>query len=226
MNKYQHYWTECYKDKGALWLHDGNVKRPHALLTSGKHSNGFFNSELVMEDSELLNRASSDLVALLFESGLKIYEVNRVVGPAMGAITLAHDLARQITLMRGLNVLPPCLRAYTEKEETSTGVRMVFKRTKIWEGEGVLLCEDVLTTGGSVGLTASAVTEAKGEVLPFLAILVNRSGLSDVSGKKIVALIDQPMPMWSADDCPLCKQGSEAIKPKDAKNWMRLNATY
>lgn len=39
-------WIDRFKERDALWLHDGNVRRPHALLTSGKHSDGFFNSVL------------------------------------------------------------------------------------------------------------------------------------------------------------------------------------
>ena len=88
------------------------------------------------------------------------------------------------------------------------------------------MVEDVLTTGGSVDLTAEAVTNAGGVVLPFVIILVNRSGLTEVNGKKIVALIDRPMPMWTPDECPLCKQGSEALRPKGTENWDRLNAEY
>lgn len=217
----QNGWIECYKEKGALWMYDGNAKRPHALLTSGKHSNGFFNSELVMEDASLLEEASFDLRNLLVWTGLNGGEVSRVVGPAMGAITLAHSLAAGISCStHGA----PCLRAYTEKDGEGKEMKMVFRRTTIKSGEKVLLCEDVLTTGGSVDATAQAVTEAGGIILPYVAVLVNRSGLAEVSGKKIVALIDRSMPMWNPDVCPLCKAGSEAIKPKGKENWARLNA--
>jgi hypothetical protein len=34
------------------------------------------------------------------------------------------------------------------------------------------------------------------------------------------------MPMWTARDCPLCMQGSEAIRPKGKENWDRLNKKY
>jgi len=217
-------WIKCYEEKGALWIHDGNVKRPHALLTSGKHSSGFFNSELVMEDPELLDQACYDLCELA--SGKlnvdKECKVSRVVGPAMGAITLAHNLALQFVNGSWGKVL----RAYTEKEETSAGVKMVFKRTKIIPGESILLCEDVITTAGSVKLCAQAVKEAGGMVLPVVAALVNRSGVSKVDDMQIIALINKPMPTWEADDCPLCRAGSEAIRPKGTENWARLNASY
>ncbi|MEI6528049.1 MAG: phosphoribosyltransferase family protein [bacterium] len=249
MNNTQAGWISYYEKKGALWLHDGNSKRPHALLTSGKHSSGFFNSELVMEDPDVLDQACSDLCEIV---GKKLNEgegceLSRVVGPAMGAITLAHNLALQFTSWGWLQVL----RAYTEKNVKICVVRgansimiddselqvgdqivsfekskMVFKRTKIIPGESILLCEDVITTAGSVKLCAQAVTEAGGVVLPFVAALVNRSGLTEVNGMKIIALIDKPMPMWSPDECPLCKQGSEALRPKGKENWARLNDVY
>ncbi len=215
-------WIAEYQRKGALWIHDGNPKRPHALLTSGKHSSGFFNSGIVMEDTTLLDQASSDLVEILREKGLILDGVNRVVGPAMGAITLAHDIARHIARLNDGN--KPCLSGFTEKFEAA-GKMMVFKRTNLNPSELILIVEDVLTTGGSIELTATAVAASCCYTVPFVAVLVNRSGLREVNGKKVVALIDQPMPIWEPDDCPLCKEGSEAIRPKGRENWARLNAT-
>jgi len=212
-------WISKYKQRGALWIHDGNSKRPHALLTSGKHSDGFFNSELVMEDSALLAEACSNLLHKLeIDEGVSLSKIDRVVGPAMGAITMAHEMARQISEGTGHR----CLRAYTEKFEKM----MVFQRTTIKPTELILLVEDVLTTGGSVEITSAAVAATFGYILPFTAVLVNRSGFKEVGGKKIVALIDRPMPVWASDDCPLCKNGSEAIRPKGTENWKRLNAYY
>lgn len=218
------YWISQYKKNGALWIREGtSKKRPHALLTSGKHSSGFFNSEIVMEDPCLLDHACSDLINLL---ELNVSTVDRVVGPAMGAITFAHEIARQISHQR-YRGLPNCLRAYTEKEVSSDGKLMVFNRTTIRSGERVLLCEDVFTTGDSVDLTATAVIKAGGIVLPFVVTLVNRSGFAGMRDRKIISLIDRSMPMWPPEECPLCKEGSKAIRPKGKENWtLLLNAVY
>jgi len=215
-------WVSRYADRGALWFHDGNTVRPHALLTSGKHSSGFFNSERVMEDPLLLDRACNNLLYLLKQGGFDLEVVDRVAGPALGAITPAHDLARHIGFARDR----PCLRAYAEKDPERGPKAMVFKRTAIRPGEQILLVEDVLTTGVSTEETAMAVVRAGGIVMPFVGVLVNRSGLTEVGDKQIVALIDHPMPMWKAEECPLCKQGSEPLRPKGAENWARLNAQY
>ncbi|MEK7179865.1 MAG: hypothetical protein AAB706_00135 [Patescibacteria group bacterium] len=217
-------WIRQYQKRDALWLHDGNPKRPHALLTSGKHSNGFFNSRLVIQDEVLLRDAASDLLELFIQQGGDISKVQGVVGPQTGATKLAELISDQIMAYTRAE----CFWASPAKNEIEGKKSMVFSDEDIilLPRQSILLCEDVLTTGGSVDLTATAVTNAQGIVLSFILVLVNRSGLTEASGKKIVALIDRSMSMFSLDECPLCKVGSEAIRPKGKENWERLNATH
>jgi orotate phosphoribosyltransferase len=222
-------WISPYATLGALWIHDENPKRPHALLTSGNHSSGFFNSGLVTENPSYLDQAAWDLITMLGDAGLVFGQVpgravspRRVVGPAMGAITLAHNIALNIACDYG----GTRLTSFTEKESEVLRNTMVFKRNPPKPGEEVLVTEDVLTTAKSVKAVMAAVEAHGATILPFVAVLVNRSGLKEVCGAKIVALIDHPMPMWMPEECPLCKQGSEAIRPKEAGNWARLNGAY
>ncbi len=86
-------WIKEYQTKDALWIHDGNFKRPHALLTSGKHSNGFFNSRLVIPDEELLRDAASDLLNLFVKAGGNVSRIDGIVGPQTGATKLAELLS-------------------------------------------------------------------------------------------------------------------------------------
>ena len=220
-------WIEQYREKDALWIHDGNPKRPHALLTSGKHSNGFFNSRLVIPDETLLCDAASDLLELLANSGEATgLGITMVVGPQTGATKLAELISKQVPNYTG----EECFWASPTKNEEDGKKSMVFSTEDlvVLSGQSVLPCDDVLTTSGSVGLTTTAVTAAGGIVLPFVLVLVNRSGLTDANGKKIIALIDHPMPMWNPESngCPLCVAGSEAIRPKGKEEWARLNAAY
>lgn len=216
-------WIEEYRKKGALWIHDGNQKRPHALLTSGKHSNGFFNSRLVIPDEVLLRDAVADLLEQFGEEGGDFTEIESVVGPQTGATRLAELISDQLNAYARDDVT---FWASPAKNEQGGKKLMVFgdDDRRLVRGQYVLLCEDVLTTGGSVDLAVDAVEEVGGSVMPFVLVLVNRSGLTEVSGRQVVALIDRPMPMWTPLECPLCKQGSEAVRPKD--NWDRLNESY
>ncbi|MEA2701999.1 MAG: orotate phosphoribosyltransferase [Candidatus Parcubacteria bacterium] len=219
MHRDENGWLRAYQDLGALWIHDGNPRRPHALLTSGQHSNGFFNSKLVIEDKPLLNLAAQDLVELIDGRGEILCLIDRVVGPQTGATDLAELIAHEL----GCSWSSPAKSG--EGEERT----MVFSQdeAKAIYGDSVLLCEDVITTGGSVNRAATAITGALGDLLPYVAVLVNRSGLEEVDGRKIIALVTRHLPIWAAEECPLCAQGSEAIRPKEsAENWGRLNAHY
>ncbi|MES2225614.1 MAG: hypothetical protein V4480_02280 [Patescibacteria group bacterium] len=212
-------WIDAYRSRDAFWIHDGNPRRPHALLTSGKHSNGFFYSKPIIADRGLLSEAASDLIELLDQRGGDLGLVDCVVGPQTGATLLAELLGRELG----------CSWASPAKAGEGDDRSMIFSRNEIAQlpGNSVLPCEDVLTTGGSVMLAANAVNDAGGIVLPFILVLVNRSGLTEVDGKQIVSLIDRHMPIWEPDDCPLCRAGSSPISPKRPEtNWSLLNKPY
>jgi orotate phosphoribosyltransferase len=215
-------WIDEYTKRGALWIHDDNKQRPHALLTSGKHSNGFFNSRLVISDEILLRDAACDLVELFVQQGGDVSKVDGVVGPQTGATMLAQLISEQLMAFTRSD----CFWSSPAKKEEQGKKTMIFDPYEkgLIFFNSILLCDDVVTTAGSVNLTAEAVQDVSGVVLPFVLVLVNRSGLKEINGRKIIALIDRSMPTWELDKCPLCDSGSEAIRPKD--NWARLNATY
>ncbi len=211
-------WILEYEKRNAFWLHAGDPKFPHVRLTGNFHSNGYFNSELVMEDPVFLDQACLELVRRLRGGGLDLTQIDRVVGPAMGAIDMASEIAYHISTI----AMRTCLRAYAEKSSVGGVKRMVFKRTNIYNGERILIVEDVTTTGRSVKLVADAVQRAGGIVVPFVVLLVNRSGREKLHGRQIFALVNRSMSKWSPKKCPLCKKGSRALRPKGTKNWSQL----
>lgn len=207
------------KKSGALWVHDGNPLRPHVILTSGNHAGSYFNGQLVMENPILLGLVASGLVGLLHFAGIKLEEVDRVVGPAMGAIKLAHAVAENIWRVGGRL----CLSSYSEIKRGKT----FFHASYVRSNERVLLVEDTITTGRSVSKVADAVLEAGGTLLPFLAVISNQTGCHDVRGMKILSVVDRTLETWAPEECPLCKVGSEALRPPKAwDNWQRLTAEY
>lgn len=217
----QEEWKQEYKDKDALWIHDGNPKKPHALLTSGQHSNGFFNSRLVIPDEELMHEAACDLLAKLAKE-YDLDAIEGVVGPQTGATKLASLMSHFLKVFNQRDNF----FASPSKSQSGGVKSMDFtpKEEKLLKGNRLLLCEDVMSTGGSIKLTVDAITPLGGRILPFVLVLVNRSGLQEVNGRKIISLIDHHMPMWTPEECLLCKGGSEAIRPKEKENWALLNS--
>ncbi len=218
------YWIKEYKRRGALWIHDGNTARPHALLTSGNHSDGFFDSQMVVDDVGLLAEAANCLIENLGQRWESVTTVKCVVGPPTGGTKLAQAIRVELLVkyFRQFSVATP------SKCEIGGKKSFVFADVDVpmINGNQVLLCDDVLTTGGSFDLVVDAVTQAGGTVLPVVLVLVNRSGLSVIAGRRIFSLIDRPMPIWTADECLRCKQGSKALRPKEGDNWRLLNQLY
>lgn len=224
MPKTEKEWIKVYQENSALWLHDRNPKRPHVKLRSGLHSDGFFYSKPVTDNEGLLRSAVSDLRDLFEKGGGSVDDVECVVGPQTGATRLAEYLSDFVDALtdRGCTYVSP------EKNPTDPKGPMIFtdEQLSLVRGKKVLLCEDVITTGGSVGRAVEPIESIAKEVLPFILALVNRSGQEMVDGRKIIALINRHMTTWEpGDGCDLCREGSRAMEAK-GDNWKLLNATY
>ena len=204
-------WKQLFQDYGAIWMHDGKASRPHALLTSGLHSDGFVNCTFVTQHPELVQRivtASDGLGTLLPRE-----KTDWVIGSAFGAITLAYAVGAQLGARAG----------FTEKD----GDGMKLARFEIAPGEKILVVEDTISTGGSTLKTVGALQKAgaaPGDILPYIVCLVNRSGSETLGSRQLRALITADIQTWQPGDCPLCKAGSRAVRPK--ANWKELTARY
>lgn len=213
-------WVREYKERDGFWEYNQAIRNIHAILTPPLelHSNGFFNSRSIIADEKLMREAASDLVEKLFLQGVEPQQIDMVVGPQTGATKLAEFLSREIAGLTGRH----CNWASPAKLNISDLRTFVFESVDAvgLSGRDVLLCEDVVTTGGSLELVAEAVKENGGHALPWVLTLVNRSNFKSINGRQIVALVDKSMPTWTAEECPLCKIGSEAVNAKD--NWERL----
>jgi orotate phosphoribosyltransferase len=179
--------------KGCRALLEG-----HFILTSGKHSPGYLQCALVLQHP----RHCEDL-ALQLAGEFSHQRVDAVASPAVGAIVLGQEVARAM----GARAV------FAERVEGTMTFRRGFK---IEKGEKVLVVEDVVTTGGSVAEIVSAVKEAGGEPVGVGA-LVDRSGGAvsgeDRFGIPFKSLLTMQIETYPPENCPLCRQGSRAVKP-------------
>ncbi|MEK7646646.1 MAG: phosphoribosyltransferase family protein [Patescibacteria group bacterium] len=222
-------WISKFKELRILWAHDGNIKRPHVVLSSGAHSSSFFNAELLTQDPSLLAEACTDMVTLLSEYTHGepkfdyMYTASYIVGPAMGGVLIAHGIADALGRYRGA----PCFSGYVRQEKGT----MVFWKSHLPVNSVVILADDVFTTGGSLKRTATALVDANCTVLPVVMVLVNRIGSGagethQFEGRHVIRLMDSHDTRWLPSKCELCVKGSEAISPDGMENWKRLTARY
>lgn len=197
----------------AVWIHDGDPKKPHAELTSGKCSNGFFDCMRVLCFPNLNEIFARHLVWKLQEKGLHD-SVDWVVGSPYAAITFSYEVAKILGAVHG----------FTEKDP-SRPKGMLWRRMAIPGGANVLQIEELITTSGTFQEVRRAVEEGNPEPVNFLSVvgtLVHRPPKlpADYGERKVVALIEEEIWAVEPDDCPLCKAGSKRYRPKT--HWKEL----
>jgi orotate phosphoribosyltransferase len=182
----------------GLLVEVGALREGHFRLTSGRHSDRFFLLARLFEHPKEGERVARLLALALRGQGS--LPISTVVGPAMGGVLLAYDLARQL----GARAM------FAEKSEEGMRLRRGFQ---LAPGERVLVAEDALTTGGSVARTIEAVAAQGADVLA-VATVVRRGSHEPAFTAPLVALLEDDAVDWPAEACPLCAAGSTAVAPK------------
>ena len=179
----------------------GAMLKGHFLLSSGKHSDQYFQCAKVLQYPEYCEVLCRELADRIKEKD--ILDIQAVVAPAIGGILVSYELARALKT-RSL---------FTEREN---GVMTLRRGFSIDAGEKILVAEDVITTGGSVKEVIDTVKNLGGDVVG-VATIINRSGGKADLGVPIVALINTDTAVYEPEECPLCKQGLPAVKPGSRK---------
>jgi orotate phosphoribosyltransferase len=186
---------KIFEDNGALL-------KGHFLLTSGLHSDRYLQCALVLQHPAIAERLGAELAAKVkADPGIGLIDL--VVAPALGGVIVAHEVARAM----GARAL------FTERQEKTMTLRRGFQ---IKPGERCLVVEDVVTTGGSTREVMEVVTQHGG-------VTAGAGSLIDRSLKKDGSVVDLGIPRhalaaievatYAPEECPMCREGSIAIKP-------------
>jgi orotate phosphoribosyltransferase len=176
-----------------LYRRAGGLRTGHFVLSSGRHSDTYLQSALVLQWpalAEALGRA----LAEPFRG-----RVDLVAGPALGGVLIAHEVARAL----GARMV------FTERVAGTATLRRSFE---VGAGERALVVEDVVTTGSS-GLEAAELLRAAGAEVVGLAAIVDRRAGSAQLPLPFHALTRVAAGAWEAADCPACQAGSVPDSP-------------
>ena len=173
----------------------GALLRGHFLLSSGLHSDQYIQCARLLSHPQHAEFVGRALAAAVRDAGLR--DVDVVLGPALGGILVAHEVARAL----GVRAL------FAERQADVLTLRRGFS---LAAGERVLIVEDVITTGGSAVETAALAQRLGGRVVGYAAI-VERG--RDHGLQPLIALWRVQPQVFAADACPLCDAGSRAEKP-------------
>ena len=166
----------------------------HFKLSSGLHSEKYLQCALILQYPDIAAGLSKELAAKFSKN-----EIDVVVGPALGGITLAYEVARALGV-RGL---------FTERQEGKMVLRRGFS---IKKGERALVVEDVVTTGASTKEVIEVV-RSFGGVVVGVGSIIDRSSENLDFGAPFKSLAAIRIQTFEEKDCPLCKKNIPATKP-------------
>ncbi|MGB9683028.1 MAG: orotate phosphoribosyltransferase [bacterium] len=176
----------------------GAILTGHFLLSSGLHSDTYIQCAQVSQYPE-----DNNFLAREIASNFEDKEIDLVVGPAIGGILIAYEVAR---VLNTRNI-------FAEREMGALTFRRGFF---IKENERVLIVEDVITTAGTVKELKELVTSYGGNVVGIGSI-VKRGDVEDLDGIPIRSLLYLPLSVYYPSECPLCKENIPIIKPGSKK---------
>jgi orotate phosphoribosyltransferase len=176
-----------------LFEEAGAYLRGHFLLTSGLHSDVYFEKFALLSRPDILSPLVGRLAA-----PYRNQNIATVVGPTVGGVIIAFELARQLG----------CRAVYAEAD----GDQRVLKRGfSLVPGERVLVCDDILTTGRSV-LEVVEMLEGYKSSIVGIALLLDRSGGEITFRYPLTTLTSVRAQTFQPAECPLCTRGVELTK--------------
>ena len=168
----------------------------HFLLSSGKHSNRYCQCAKLLQYPD-----KAEKVISIVKDKVQSLNLDIIVGPAMGGITAAYELGRQL----GIKAI------FTERENNVMTLRRGFE---IKPGDRILIMEDVVTTGKSSMETARVIENADGIVVG-IGCIVDRK-VSEIQ-LPLYSSVELFFETYDEDNCPMCKDGSKPLKPGSRK---------
>lgn len=172
----------------------GVVQEGHFLLTSGLHSDIYFEKFRILEDPRFLEELISEKTPTLERLNL-----DAVVGPTTGGALVAFQVARSLGV-----------KAFFA-ERKGTRERILRRGFSLAERGRVLVVDDVLTTGGSIRATLEAVRERNWTPVGAF-VLIDRNGECDF-GVPFFSVFFFKANAWKPEECPLCRKNIPLEKP-------------
>jgi len=182
---------EIFKKTGALF-------NGHFLLTSGRHSDIYFQCAQVLQYQEYIEELCSIIADEFCDK-----KIDTVITPAIGGLVVGQEVARQLNKRF----------IFAEREDKKLILRRGFSINK---GERVLICEDVVTTGGSVFEVIDIIKHSKATIAG-VGYIVDRSNGKVNFGCTQLSAVKLDVKSYLLEECPLCQQGIELIKPGSRK---------
>ncbi len=182
----------------SLFKESEALLQGHFKLTSGKHSEWYFEKIRLIENPQRLERIIDLLVEKIRRDNT---DFDYVISPAYGAIAIGFLAA----LKMGKKF------AFAQRVEEKMAFRPGW--TGLEPGVRAVIVEDILTTGGSIQEVVECLKQ-KSVVVAGVYVLVDRTaGAVWIEGRPVGSLLALKIDAFEPQACPLCRAGVPLVKP-------------
>jgi orotate phosphoribosyltransferase len=181
---------DLFKDCDALL-------QGHFKLTSGKHSEWYFEKIRLIEKPAALEKIVDLLVDKIRR---EVPDFDVVVSPAYGAIAIGFLAALKL----GKKF------AFSQRIEERMSFRSGFSGL---DGSRAVIVEDILTTGGSIQEVVESLRDREVDIAGIYVLVDRTGGSVPIVGKPVGSLLALKVEAFEPDVCPFCRKGLPLTKP-------------
>jgi len=181
----------------ALFKDSDALLQGHFKLTSGKHSEWYFEKIRLIENPMALDKLIDLLVAKIKADDL---DFDYVVSPAYGAIAIGFLAALKL----GKKF------AFTQRVDEKMAFRAGFSGI---DGARAVIVEDILTTGGSIAEVVECLKLHSVEVAGIYVLVDRTGGDVKIEGRPVGSLMALKVKAFEPEGCPFCRDGTPLVKP-------------
>jgi len=181
----------------ALFKESDALLHGHFKLTSGKHSEWYFEKIRLIQKPDVLDRIVDLLVARIRADRL---DFDYVVSPAYGAIAIGFLAALKL----GKRF------AFSQRVDERMSFRSGFSGL---DGSRAIIVEDILTTGGSIQEVLACLKEKQVRVAGVYVLVDRTAGEVLIEGKPVGSLLPLKVEAFEPEICPVCAAGAPLTKP-------------
>lgn len=169
----------------------------HFLLTSGKHSDCYFEKIKLIENPLILDKIVDNLVDTIKSKNL---DYDYVVSPAFGAIAIGFLAALKL----GKKF------AFTQRENEKMVLRSGFSDI---HGKKAIVIEDIVTTGGSIIEVSDCLKNFNVDIQAFFVLLDRSKEKIFIDNKELYSCAKVDAALYDPQNCPLCSKNIPLTKP-------------
>ncbi len=181
----------------ALFKECDALLQGHFKLTSGKHSEWYFEKIRLIRKPGVLDRIVDLLVGQIKAAGA---DFDTVVSPAYGAIAIGFLAALKLRKKF----------AFSQRVDGKMSFRSGFGGL---DGSRAIIVEDILTTGGSIQEVLECLKEKQVAVAGIYVLVDRTAGSVLIEGKPVGSLLALRVEAFEPEVCPFCKAGLPLTKP-------------